>query len=854
MNRKTIIAALTARQIAFDPNATTAFLNVLLCRSWLTVRNAAEEGFTAGDDYDFELTINGQIGTDYYGDQGYSAKQFQDELKPFAGKKGLLTIHSGGGNVWDAFAIAELARAHGKLDTKILGLAASAADVIFQSGQTRFMPRMAMRMAHCASALFCLAGNAKELTAAKADLDKTITRLQKHDGTLAAMYAKRSGQSLEAVQADMEAEEFMDGDESLEKGYCDQLTDETPITDRLDLSHLKRVPANVCNQFSRGGDASSPSPSKFSAPVQGAAKPPATPTQNDIMRKQMEALLNEWGVNFNATDTDDAIMALVKAGKPKAAPSAAITAMLAVLASWSVPAPENATEEQLTALVKAGKPAAANDEGKQLIAELRAQRDNQRRETLRNRITQFASEDRIPVNQIEEWVTDAFSATDDPVKGNPILNRLAALEPKAPGVQPISIEFGEENLSLVKLDKVICDLMKPSQSIRGQSNPDNDVRKTIAARSRQISSLLNSQKKFDRTTDKNGILIGPLRDAWDKWASGVHNANTMSAGLLRQIILSEIMRAFRREFASLNLFCHNYKDVALQGTDTVDVPYYPLDTTASTEFVQATGYVITPNAVTSAKSIVVGGKADNVASPGVGRKYKPLGFSAYEINRQPWLNIAQLVVLAAEQLAIDVRGDILGANIKAANFGNAIWTGAAGAFNKDTFVQYLLNAAIKAYWPQNMRHAILTPDFYTALLSDPAFLNLNIGSTDPLRAGIVGDLVGFKDVTYDALLPIANFIRGGDGTVTAGADLNLAGFIAYPSAILLATAPIMPGPATMRLLASYEQVTDDQTGLTFSYQYGGNVLGSSDFEIIECSYGSGLGELAALKRITTAGA
>ena len=57
----------------------------------------------------------------------------------------------------------------------------------------------------------------------------------------------------------------------------------------------------------------------------------------------------------------------------------------------------------------------------------------------------------------------------------------------------------------------------------------------------------------------------------------------------------------------------------------------------------------------------------------------------------------------------------------------------------------------------------------------------------------------------------------------------------------------------MKLLASYEQVTDDQTGLTFSYQYFGNILGSQDAEIIECSYGSATGELAALKRITTAG-
>jgi hypothetical protein len=53
----------------------------------------------------------------------------------------------------------------------------------------------------------------------------------------------------------------------------------------------------------------------------------------------------------------------------------------------------------------------------------------------------------------------------------------------------------------------------------------------------------------------------------------------------------------------------------------------------------------------------------------------------------------------------------------------------------------------------------------------------------------------------------------------------------------------MPGPATMRLLASYEQVTDDQTGLTFSYQYFGDVKGKQgQRKSSSAAYGSGLGE------------
>lgn len=849
MNRKNIIAALTKLGVQFDASASNAVLNGLLRNSWLTVavRNAADE---SGTDYDFEMTINGSIGTDWYSDEGYSAKQFQDELKPLKGKKGLLNIHSGGGNIWDGFAIAEMVRNNGQIDTKILGIAASAADVIFQAGKNRIMPQMAMRMGHCASALFALAGNADELEAAKADYDKTIGRLRKHDNTLATMYAQKSGQTMEAVQADMKAEEFMDGDESLEKGYCDELSTDVPITDRLDLTHLKKVPANILNQFS---DPTRP------------GKPNHNPTPENTVNKQHKiALLNTWGVQLPQgmtaeTVTDKWLDDEIAKGKPAPA-NPARTQNLAILAAWGVTPPANADDAAILALVQSGKPAGtpaapANFDDHPTVKAMKLQMENQRRDTLRNRITQLAGEDRIPLNQVEAWVTDAMTATDDPVNGNPIVNRLAQLEARPPGVQNIRIDLGTEGLNVTKLDGIVTNLLKQTMANRVETVPSKELRESVSASSKKISALVNSLKKFEVTKEHpHGILVGPLRDAWDARAAGIQNANTMSAGLLRQVILSEIMRAFRREFASLSIFAHNYKDVALQGTDKVEVPYYPLDTTASTEFTQAAGYVIAANAQTSNKEIIVGGKGDGVASSGSGRKYKPLAFSAYEIARQPWLNIAQLIVLAAEQLAIDVRADILGTHIKAANFGNAIWTGAAAAFDKTAFTNYLLNAAIKAFWPMGQRNCVLTPDFFTNLLGDPGLQRVNeSGSDESLRNAQISRLLSFASVNYDALLPVANFIRGGDGTVTAGPDLNLGGFIAYPSAILIATAPVMPGPATMKLLASYEQVTDDQTGLTFSYQYFGNVLGSQDAEIIECSYGSGLGELAALKRITTAG-
>jgi hypothetical protein len=275
---------------------------------------------------------------------------------------------------------------------------------------------------------------------------------------------------------------------------------------------------------------------------------------------------------------------------------------------------------------------------------------------------------------------------------------------------------------------------------------------------------------------------------------------------------------------------------------------------ASTEFTYATGYVVAPNAQTLNKQIYVGGKGDGVATPGSGRKYKALQFSAYEIRRQPWLDVQKLSVMAGEQLAIDVRGDIFAANINAANFAQAIWTGAANGFDHTVVGNVLLQAAIAAFWPLRGRNVVLAPSYYTNLAIDPAITPLlAIGTTDVLREGIVGGLYGFENIIHDPKIPVANYIRGGDGAVTAGTDPNLAGFMAWPSAVLIATAPIMPPPGVLKKLVAYEQITDDQTGLAFTYQFFGNELANVDNEIIECTYGSGVGELAALFRLTSAG-
>jgi len=159
-----------------------------------------------------------------------------------------------------------------------------------------------------------------------------------------------------------------------------------------------------------------------------------------------------------------------------------------------------------------------------------------------------------------------------------------------------------------------------------------------------------------------------------------------------------------------------------------------------------------------------------------------------------------------------------------------------------------------AFWPISGRNVVLAPSYYTNLTIDPGITGwLQLGTSQLLREGVVGGLYGFEKILYDAKIPVANYIQGGSGTLTNGSDPYSAGFMAYPSAILIATAPIMPPPGVLKKLVAYEQITDDQTGLAFTYQFFGDETRNRDNEIIECTYGSGLGELAALFRLTSQG-
>jgi len=859
MNRKQKINFLKAHGIDVPENCDDSWLALNLSKFENRMVNFKGGHinvlFDKKDESPVEVMIYEDIGADPWGmSDGFTAKDFVDALKDIPKTRALdLRINSAGGQVWEGLAIkTHLDEWKGKKTASIDGMAASVASWLPMAVDEIRAPRHAQMFIHDAWGM-CM-GNAQDMRSQADDLEKTSDQI-------AQMYASKAGGSVSEWRDRMKENSLFTAEEANKLGLIDRLTDEEPVQNftALQIRNMKSKLA-MLNSI------------KHPAPTGGQnAK-----TQNQMKRKEKIALLNRWGVSVSKNATDafiDLQLARVKNSLPKN------TAKFkngkdgehtddcdcADCSMKNAPEPDAEAPDP-----DKDEGAGRSDEGElwkqatknsaKALETANAIVNKFRKDAIQTALDKYVTEGRIPANSIggeDGWLNEALLAEDGKDGTNTILNKLAKLPPSLPGIAPLNIEVGESD-SIEDLDRNVQSLMKPANyfSRNGTAAESQLDRMTIGQNSKRVSQLINRLKQYDPKNTVNGLpeLTGPLRQAYDKFVVSPRNANTMSTGLLRQVILSEVMRAFRRQFTSLTYFAHNFGNIPLEGTDIVQVPYYPLDTIASTEFNYANGYVINPAAQTLSKSVTVGGIANGVASAGSGRKYKALAFTAYEVRRQPWLDIQKLSVMAGEQLAIDVRADIIGTQICAANFGNAIWTGGAGGFDHTVLGNVLMLAAINAYWPLQGRNVVVAPAYFSNLAIDPGlYPYLYSGSTDILNKGVIQDKYGFENILHDPILPVANYIQGGSGNQVNGLDPYLAGYMCWPSAVLIATAPIMPPPGVLKKLVAYEQITDDQTNLAFTYQFFGDETKNRDNEIIECTYGSGLGELKALFRLTSQG-
>ena len=197
-------------------------------------------------------TIGGWFGT--------NAAEFVGELDALDVDELEVHINSPGGAVWDGLAIMNALKQHRARVTIIVdGLAASAASIIAMAGDEVVMAEGSQMMIHRASGGAW--GNAAFLRDTAAILDKI-------DGNLAGIYARRAGGTRESWLELMTAETWYDAAEAVEAG----------LADRADES-LEGVDAEASfdlSIFNYAGRSHAPAPRRPVAPLRPVAAMPPT--------------------------------------------------------------------------------------------------------------------------------------------------------------------------------------------------------------------------------------------------------------------------------------------------------------------------------------------------------------------------------------------------------------------------------------------------------------------------------------------------------------------------------------------------------------------------------------------------
>jgi len=297
---------------------------------------------------------------------------------------------------------------------------------------------------------------------------------------------------------------------------------------------------------------------------------------------------------------------------------------------------------------------------------------------------------------------------------------------------------------------------------------------------------------------------------------------SLNASLQRTAIMSGALAALKTRLIALTVFSTAFRDVPLEGTNKMAVPYFPLEGDASTDFNAGNGYEFGDDYTQGAKEVTINK-----------RKYQPLSAGSSDIARQPQMNLEQIGEMKGHALADDVVADIL-SDVTAANFGAAAFTGAASAFDFAALNETIGTACDEANWPDSLRSAVLKSAYYRNLVTELKDASA-YASANPVKRGVLEDVAGFD-------LHKTN-------SVPANGE-NLVGFVAHPSAMLVGFSPVTPADGGKTV--EYQILSDEETGISVEYRKWFDADLDQLKEVIECNYGYGVGEAAALKRIISA--
>lgn len=212
-----------------------------------------------------------------------------------------VSIHSGGGDVFEGWAIYNTLRTSGlQVTTRVDGIAASMASIILLAGKRVQVSQNSLVMIH--DPWTYTEGTAAEIR-------KAAELLEKVGGLLKSEYVRRTGLDEAEVAAMMAATTWMDPAEAVAKGFADEIVNGDPVEDleswaALDWAALtRRVAAMAAGQGPQARPQSNHQHHKDMRQIAALLGLPATATEaeiaaalqarekeNETLRKQVEQM------------------------------------------------------------------------------------------------------------------------------------------------------------------------------------------------------------------------------------------------------------------------------------------------------------------------------------------------------------------------------------------------------------------------------------------------------------------------------------------------------------------------------------------------------------------------------------
>jgi ATP-dependent protease ClpP protease subunit len=191
------------------------------------------------------IQIFDQIGEDWFGGSGVSAKAFSQTLQDIGQGPLVVEINSPGGNVWDGLSIYNMLRGRqAPVTTRVVGIAASIASIIALAGDTVEMAEASLFMIHDPSGM--VAGTSE-------DMRKMADALDQHAEVLASIYAKATGKPTSQIRAAMKAETWFTAQEAIQFGLAQRSTEQLAMAACWHPRAVtKTAPETVRNNLRRG--------------------------------------------------------------------------------------------------------------------------------------------------------------------------------------------------------------------------------------------------------------------------------------------------------------------------------------------------------------------------------------------------------------------------------------------------------------------------------------------------------------------------------------------------------------------------------------------------------------------------